>query len=241
MRRVGLLTLALCLLLAVTVGPAMAWWKLPNPPDQDKAGVPPGPPNPNDRTCWLATASNMMAGAGYNGGNPAGIYATLCNNFGMNVAGQIDVALNWYIANWPNPPYTVVTRYVNNLTPTFIAQELRNCQFVGIEIFPMGEGCDHALTAWGDEQPANLPMAPATLDLADSDRDVGAMGIDTYNWLQVAIGGNPYWTLQNYYGPGNHGALSAVVTLCPVPEPSSLMALAFGVTGLAAAIRRRKI
>jgi len=245
----GVAVIICCLLATVMAGPAMAWQKVPTY-DQDKAGVPPGPPLPADQTCWLAAASNMLTAGGYvsGAGDPAGIYATLCNHFGMNALGQIDTALLWYIGQYAGQAtnYSVVTRYIlaQNLTPDFIASELRRCQYVGIEVFPTGGSfCDHALTTWGDElafDRGSPPQQPATVDITDSDKDVGPGGVDTYNWTQVLIGGNNYWALQNYYAPGVNGALSAVVTLCPVPEPSSLVALLLGASGIAVAFRRRR-
>jgi hypothetical protein len=245
-----------CLLTAIIAAPATAAWiKVPNPPDQDKAGVPPGPPNPLDMTCWLATAANMLTAAGYQsgapGGDPAGIYGRLTNRFGFNQMGTIDQALNWYLGAFPMPgnPYTVVTRYQGpaELHPTFIALELRRCQFVGIEIFDFGgQNPDHTLTVWGDELNQDLgnpPQQPATLEVTDSDRDANGLNVNTYNWTQVVIGGNNIWAVKDYYtwpAPGGHGVLTATVTLCPVPEPGTMVALVSLLAPMGLMFRRRK-
>lgn len=80
-------TLLVCCLLGVAIGlPATTsgdWLKLDPPPDVDKDF-------PN-QTCWLATAANMLAGAGY--GESSGssdvqmraryIYDELVDHFGF--------------------------------------------------------------------------------------------------------------------------------------------------------------
>ena len=90
------------------------WLKMDPPPDVDKAthghvGSP---------TCWLATAANMLAGAGYGNGTTVqqradSIYTQLVANYGTTNSGWTDTALSWWLTSanntWPDNPYTVVT------------------------------------------------------------------------------------------------------------------------------------
>jgi len=107
--------------------------KMDPPSDVDKAGVPPAPNIPNDDSCWMATAANMLAGAGYGTGNTLqdraeDIYNDLIawqtsatNPTGLAGGGWIDTALSWWLASanntWPNNPYTVVTVLGNKSGP----------------------------------------------------------------------------------------------------------------------------
>jgi len=161
----------------VVVCLSCVYMKMDPPADVDKS---PFPPAPNDNSCWQATASNMLAGAGFGSGNTLQaraeeIYGEMTANFGLPPHGWTDTALDWWLnsANniWPNNPYTEVTVYGHKLPkhpwadPTgarFIGNELRRCQFVGLSIsWPtdalnaagvnmIGSG-GHAFTAWGDE------------------------------------------------------------------------------------------
>jgi len=69
--------------LGLAAGARADWQRMPNPPDVDKD-------SPN-LTCWLATAANMLAGAGYGAGNPnnpqvraEAIYDQLVAQFGVD-------------------------------------------------------------------------------------------------------------------------------------------------------------
>jgi hypothetical protein len=134
------------------------YMKMDPPADVDKAGVA-NPPIANDNSCWMATAANMLAAAGYGNGNTLqdraeDIYNDLIawqtsnqNPTGLADGGWIDTALSWWLSSanntWPNNPYTVVTVY-GNKSPKypwadkngarFIANELRRCQLVGLSI-----------------------------------------------------------------------------------------------------------
>lgn len=96
--------------------------------DVDKAGVA-NPPIINDDSCWMATAANMLAGAGYGDGNTLqdranDIYNDLIawqtsasNPTGLADGGWIDSAISWWLSStnntWPNNTYKVVTVYGN--------------------------------------------------------------------------------------------------------------------------------
>src|SRR5262245_43852168 len=83
---------ALCGLLLLTS--SCAYMKMNPPPDVDKS---PFPPAAADNSCWAATASNMLAGAGYGDGNTVqaraqDIYGELIAQFGL-VSGWADTGL----------------------------------------------------------------------------------------------------------------------------------------------------
>jgi len=108
------------------------YMKMDPPSDVDKAGVA-NPPIGNDNSCWMATAANMLAAAGYGNGNTLqnranDIYNDLIawqtstqNPTGLADGGWIDTALSWWLSsnnnNWPNNPYKVVTVYGNKSGP----------------------------------------------------------------------------------------------------------------------------
>ena len=155
------------------------YMKMDPPADVDKG--PPAPPPPNvDNTCWMATAANMLAGAGYGNGTTlqtraVDIYNDMVtwetdatNPTGKADSGWTDTALSWWLnsANntWASNPYTVVTVYgnknprfpwANTNGARFIGNELRKCQFVGLSISWPTAGASigsggHAITSWGD-------------------------------------------------------------------------------------------
>ena len=124
------------------------YMKMNPPPDADKAFL------TGNNSCWLATAANMLAGAGYGTGNTVQeradeIYGELVANppsgFGTANGGWTDTALDWWIDSdnntWPDNPYTDVTVY-GNKSPKypwaepdgaqFIGNYLRDCDFVGL-------------------------------------------------------------------------------------------------------------
>ncbi len=160
-------------------------WQRTPASDTDKefisgdAGLQPGTP-PQDRSCWMAAASNMLAGAGY--GNGATIQARAediyldmitwqatvdpTNVHGVRDGGWMDNALGWWLGSphnvWTSNPYTVVTVYGNTdctpwgstSGPRFMGNALRDYKTVSVGIrWPSaGAGCSggHALTPWGD-------------------------------------------------------------------------------------------
>ncbi len=149
------------------------YMKMNPPPDTDKAFF-----NHNN-SCYLATAANMLAGAGYGDGTTVqqraeDIYGDLTAHFGTANSGWTDTALSWWLAStnntWSTNPYTVVTVY-GNKSPRYpwanangaeeIANHLRSCNFVGLSISWPTDAVDghgnpiigsggHAITGWGD-------------------------------------------------------------------------------------------
>jgi hypothetical protein len=216
------------------------YMKMDPPPDVDKSGV------ANDNSCWMATASNMLAGAGYGTGanvqaRADEIYSEMVTQYGVNNGGWADAALSWWLSSTNNTwsasnPYTIVTVYGNKTRipwtnangAQFIGNELRRCQFVGLSIsWPVvgaaaGTG-GHAITAWGDNMGSGtLTTNPASVSVTDSDADTGG---DVQNYDYDA------YTSPNPSGPNhgngwycdysnNHPFIKHIITLCPVDDPA---------------------
>ena len=73
------------------------WQKMDPPPDVDKAAHHPAPLPP---TCWMTTASNMLAGAGYGNGATVqaradNIYLDMLVHYGTGKTGWTDTAIRW--------------------------------------------------------------------------------------------------------------------------------------------------
>lgn len=195
-------------ILTITAISCVPFMKMNPPADVDKG--PPAPAVPCspgeaivDNSCWLATASNMLAGAGYGTGTnlqtrAEAIYGQMVAHYGKQCGGWTDAALSWWLSSanntWAANPYTVVTVY-GNKSPRYpwanaqgaqdIGNELRACNFVGLSIsWPtnavgpggaqvIGSG-GHAITAWGDNlSDATVTTNPAGNRLTDSDTDAG--------------------------------------------------------------------
>jgi hypothetical protein len=217
------------------------YMKMNPPPDVDKLAH---HTTNNVDTCYLATAANMLAGAGYGSGTTVqaradDIYSQLVNQFGAVVfgpGGWTDTALTWWLNSnhniWPNNPYTIVTVFGNkiprnpwnnNLGPCAIGNHLRLCHFVGLSIsWPttgasIGSG-GHAITAWGDNRgEALLSNNPTRVRLVDSDRDTGGdVQMYTYDAFTNPNPGGPNEGNGWYldYDP-NHPYIKHIITLRP--------------------------
>ena len=217
------------------------YWKMDPPPDADKPFL------TNNNTCYLATAANMLAGAGYGTGTTVqaradDIYNDLTSQFGTTQGGWTDAAISWWLSSsnntWPNNPYTVVTvngnknpknPWANTNGARFIGNELRRCQFLGLSIsWPtdqsgvIGSG-GHAITCWGDNfGEETLPVNPTEVVVTDSDDDTGG-DVQEYEYDD--------YTSPNPGGPNegngwyfdydnNHPYIKHIITLCPTDDPS---------------------
>jgi len=145
-------------LVTVIPVPEEPYMKMNPPADVDKDGVA-NPPIVNDLSCWMATAANMLAAAGYGIGGSLEVRAediygdlvtwqtSASNPTGVADGGWADTALSWWLSSgnniWTGNPYTVVTVYgnkspkypwANTNGARFIGNELRRCQFVGLSI-----------------------------------------------------------------------------------------------------------
>lgn len=207
------------------------WLKMDPPPDVDKNTH----GHNGTSTCWLAAASNMLAGAGYGtGATPQqradNIYNQMVATHGTG-SGWTDFAIKTWLKSPYNTqkgtnPYTVVTvhgyksatPYVHdqqgtgfNATddlPEFIGNELRDCQMLGVSLCWPISGGGHIITGWGDSDDANsLTSNPSKVMVTDSD------GMDFYGDVQT-------YTYSTFYGYAwylNYKSapfIKHVVTLC---------------------------
>lgn len=238
----------LCLITAVllVLCTSCIYMKMDPPPDVDK-GPPPPPPPAIDNSCWEATASNMLAAAGYGSGNTVqarsdDIYGDMVAQYGKANGGWADSALTWWLSStnntWANNPYTVVTVYGNKTKNPWanpngardIGNELRDCNYVGLSISWPPDTTHanayggHAITAWGDYSGNrdSISSNPAMVRLVDSDRDTGG-DVQSYSYDSYTNpnpGGNNSgngWYI-NY--SANHPFIKHIVTLSPVAGPS---------------------
>ena len=243
----------LCIFIYSIICSSCIYMKMLPPPDVDKG--PPGPTAPCqpyepivDNTCWLATAANMLAGAGYGSGNTVQarseeIYNEMVSHYGKACGGWTDAAMSWWLNStnntWASNPYTVVTVY-GNKSPKypwsdangaqFIGDELRKCQFVGLSIsWPVtggqvGSG-GHATTGWGDlslSKVSPLDRNPISVRITDSDNESGG-NVQTYRYDDFTNpnpgGPNEGNGWYFAYDP-NHPYIKHIVTLCPTDDPS---------------------
>jgi hypothetical protein len=178
-----------------------------SPPGYIKQNPPSDINQPPDLSCWKATASNMLAGAGYGDGSTleqraADIYSELVREMD-NGAGHIKTALQRYIcalsgASTSNSykvfnahGHTDPFHWNNDQAPSFIGSALRQCDFVGLTLgryrgrIYAHETWGHTVTAWGDEQDDGpLTVDPSLVKITDSN---------------PAIPNNPYgYSIYNY-------------------------------------------
>ncbi|MFH1614606.1 MAG: hypothetical protein ABIG61_05950 [Planctomycetota bacterium] len=221
------------------------YMKIAVPPDVDKSAH----GHVGSPTCWLATAANMLAGAGYGTGltiqaRADNIYSQLVNHYGTATSGWTDTALNWWLGSTNNPggnPYAIVTVYGNKSPKNpwanpngaqFMGNELRRCQLLGLSIsWPTADASigtgGHAITGWGDSgTAAPLTSNPARVKLTDSDRDNGG-DIQTYTYdgyTNPNPGGSNEGNGWYFNYSANHPYIKHIVTLCPtdVPVPNDV-------------------
>jgi len=223
---------------------AAPYMKMNPPPDSDK----PLPVPAGDNSCWMHTAANLLAGAGYGTGATVqaradDVFADLSAQYGTAGGGWTDTALTWWLTSanntWTANPYTVVTVY-GNKSPKYpwaepngartIANELRTCNMVGLSIsWPtnqagvIGSG-GHAITAWGDSggNATSLSTNPGQLRVTDSDTDAGG-DVQVYNYDSYATpnpGGANEGNGWYFDYDANHPYIKHIVTLTSTDDPS---------------------
>jgi len=223
------IVLAVCLVFSSN-GLFADYLKIDPPPDVDKKTH----HSSKVYTCWLATASNMLAGAGYGTGSTTqqradSIYTQMVKNYGTG-SGWTETAVDWWLGSTNNiwkstNPYKVSTMYGNTTGQPwlhqsedgtivssddgamFIANELRRCHPVGLSIHNTGGG--HAITCWGDSnEPNTLTTNPKKIIVTDSDKDVGG---DTQTYTYNIF--NSGWRFQ--YGYNDTRFIKHIVVLSP--------------------------
>ena len=217
--------------------------KMDPPPDTDKASL------AGNNSCYLATAANMLAGAGYGDGTTVqdraeDIYGDLTGQFGTANGGWTDAALTWWLSStdntWANNPYTLVTVYGNKTKIPWantngardIGNELRGCNYVGLSISWPPDATHvnayggHAITGWGDHSGKrdSLNSNPARVRLTDSDRGRGNdEDVQSYrydSYTNPNPGGNNSGNGWYIDFSANHPFLKHIATLSPVDSPS---------------------
>jgi hypothetical protein len=195
------------LLILLLVG-CNRYLKMNPPADVDKSL--PHPPGTLDNSCWMATAANMLAGAGYGNGTNVqqradDIYGDMAAHYGILDRGWPQAALQWWLGSanntWTNNPYTLVSYHGNTSMypwnnsdiPLFIGNELRKCHFLGLAFSWPTDAVDgagrpiiglggHATTPWGDSYwDEEITLNPFDLYMTDSDRDIGG-DLRRYNY-----------------------------------------------------------
>ena len=154
--------------------------------------------DPNDNSCWMAVASNMLGASGYGVGVTAQakadyIYGQLRTDLNWQWQGSVPNAINYWLYTYgKNPdavefnatnPYTDVTwsGYVpGGLTSSdydMLLGELARCQYVGVGF----TNPEHAMTLVGGNY-SNNPGGDLTQSVwHDSDRNNVAPGDDVYS------------------------------------------------------------
>lgn len=242
-RNIASMSFVLAIILSVFCTSCI-YMKMDPPPDADKGAPPPLPAV--DNSCWQATASNMLAAAGYGNGTTVqaranDIYNNMTANFGL-VSGWTDTALSWWLGSthntWTTNSYTVVTVYGNKIPKNpwadsngarFIGNQLRECNFAGLSIsWPtdapgvIGSG-GHAITSWGDNSgDGTLTSNPPNVRLTDSDRDAGG-NVQNYTYDAYTSpnpGGSNEGNGWYFNYDANHPYIKHIVTLSPALSPS---------------------
>lgn len=214
------------------------WQKMAAPPDVDKKAH----SHNNKPTCWLATAANMLAGAGYGTGATVqmradDIYTDLVAHYTTANSGWADVAVAWWLTSanniWPNNPYVTVgyegnktrTRWLHDPQPPgsffpssddlpeYIANLLRSCNQVAISI-SWSYGGGHVFNAWGDENndPNALTSNPGNVIITDSDGMEYSGDTVKYKYTLVGLG----WNLTYKNNP----YIKHIAWLKPIDDPN---------------------
>lgn len=234
-------------LLLVLLGSSCTYMKMLPPADIDKR-LPADPATGWDNTCWMATAANMLAGAGYGTGTTVearseDIYADMVAHYGKRDGGWIDSAISWWLSSthntWGTNPYQVVTVYGNKNPKNpwanangsqFIANSLRKCHFVGLSIsWPVagatvGSG-GHAITSWGDNMGNEEELTTNSINVrvTDSDRDTGGdvqpYGYDSYTSPNPGGANEGNGWYINY--DNNHPYIKHICVLSPLTNPGT--------------------
>lgn len=225
------------LTLIIITSASANYMKMTPPPDVDKEFT-----SSPDNSCWMATASNMLAGAGYGNGSNVqeraeDIYDDMVANYGVANGGWTDTALSWWLNSshnvWSSNPYRIVTvnghksrePWQNTNAPRIIGNRMRNCRMIGLSIsWPRNTSTGspfggHAFTCWGDDGDEKnlLSSNPSLVYATDSDRNNGG-NVQVYSYDSYT---NPNpggfnegngWYL-NY--SNNHPFIKHIITLSP--------------------------
>ncbi|MFA6135078.1 MAG: PEP-CTERM sorting domain-containing protein [Phycisphaerae bacterium] len=213
----------------------------PDPvPDVNKLG------GAQDNSCWLATAANMLAGAGWGLSdktaqqNGDAIYGQLTGHFGTACGGMEERAINWWLLNYgynpdavdanyyrPTLTYNDVTHVDRTLTAAdydFLLNELTRCQYVGVSFVVPGQELGHAMTLVGGNY-SSFHVPPGGLQASvwhDSDKTLGVNGDDPHANVWRNANNDWYVNYQDDGNPNNDLLAENYTTLCPgLQKPKS--------------------
>ncbi|MEW5768973.1 MAG: hypothetical protein AB1831_01290 [Pseudomonadota bacterium] len=202
------------------------------------------PRSASDLSCWIASAANMLASAGFGARNAQDIYWDMVYNMstpwhlgGWQYGGWQHEALNWYLVNRPHPlggmyevsyfgVYSGRDGSVANAWPNNVfdmaADFLAGGREVGIVIHG---SIYHAVTFQGYDDTLGR------IDITDSDQDAHQLtsGLDPYFYARTGPTG---WWLSDYVPNGI--AVDYFATLRHLPEPSSLALVWLGAVSILA-------
>jgi len=208
-------------------------------PDVNKSPTTPVP----DNSCWLATAANLLAGAGWGTAantpqqNADAIYAHLTAHFGTVSPGYCERAVNWWLLNYgynPSAPdldfynpalsYSDVTHVAKHLWDVeydTLLDELVRCQYIAVDFEIPGASVGHCMTLVGGNYsnlhvPAGVPQQSV---FHDSDDALSGDAVYTNTWV-VDLANPPLsnWTLDVAGTPGLPGddwQANGYTKLCP--------------------------
>jgi hypothetical protein len=156
-------------------------------------------------TCWVATAANMLAGAGYGDGNNVQeradeIYDEMCFDIlDCNNCGWTDTALSAWLNSadnkWKNTnPYKNITvlgesnwkitrnPWLRPDLPEFLGNQLRDGATAQLSIDDVNKSIGHSITAWGDDgnDTVSISENPTKVKVTDSDYKVFTQHVQTY-------------------------------------------------------------